>query len=105
MLKLKAVITNKMNKIGKIGRANQKARAIIAQMCEEMGLDSCEVGLSGCMGTFGVAPAHKRKRVFYNGDVELLSDYRQWICMCIHCHNLTEVDRELNEEIFNKLRP
>lgn len=94
-----------MNKFGKIGKANQKARAIIAQMAEELGLYSCEIGFSGCMGTFGVAPAHRMKRVFYNGDVKRLSDYNEWVAACQYCHDKIEDDRELTKQTFERLRP
>jgi hypothetical protein len=88
-----------MLKIGKIGRANQIARRKIAQIAEEKGLDRCEK----CGSTFGVAPAHKFPRVYYKGNVELLSDFKQWIALCINCHTVLDDRSKTTEESKNKL--
>lgn len=93
-----------MKQIGKIGKANIKARKKIAEIAEELNLNYCEARLEGCMGTFGIAPAHKHKRVFYKGDWEKLSDYKEWIVACQHCHEMMEKNRELTEKVFRRLR-
>ena len=77
---------------------------MIAQIAEEKGLDSCEIKLKGCMGTFGVAPAHRKKRVNYSS-AEELADENEWVVACQHCHQIIEDSRELTEETFNQLRP
>lgn len=94
-----------MKKIGKIGEANRKAREMIADQCEALGLDFCEIRLPGCMGTFGIAPAHKHKRVWYKGNPELLADYNEWVAACQACHDKIEVDKELTKVWFERLRP
>lgn len=94
-----------MNKLGKIGKANRKARQLIAEQCEALNLNSCEIKLPGCTRTFGLAPAHRHKRVWYKGDHKLLADYRQWVAACQRCHDQIEVSRELTEIVFNRLRP
>lgn len=95
-----------MKKIGKIGRANIAARRIIAKIAEDLGLDYCEARFPGiCMGTFGIAPAHKHKRVWYAGGVEKLSDINEWGVLCQACHDYIEISRERTEELFNRIRP
>lgn len=94
-----------LRSIGKIGRANIEARKKIALICEEENLTTCEICLPGCMGTFGVAPAHKHKRVYYNGDIDMLSDINEWVVACQYCHTIIEDDKELTKQIFDELRP
>jgi len=90
--------------IGKIGKANREARRIIAQIAEERNLNHCELGLTGCTKFLFLAPAHRHKRAWYKGDVAKLSDYKQWIAACTNCHNVIEVNRDLTEGVFEKLR-
>jgi len=94
----------RLNKIGKVGQANIEARKRIAEISEEKGLNYCEINLEGCLGGMYLAPAHRRKRSFYRGDVELLSDYNEWVCACVSCHNLIEHNQELTDKIFKKCR-
>lgn len=93
-----------INKIGAIGRANQEARKLIAEKCEELGLNYCEIHLDGCTGNWPLAPAHKEKRSWYKGNVELLADYEQWVCACQNCHAQIEHNKALTEEVFARLR-
>lgn len=93
-----------LKRIGTIGRANIEARKMIAVICEEKNLNSCEIKLEGCLRGMYLAPAHKHKRAWYKGNVELLSDYKEWICACQNCHNKMEFNKELTEEIFKRLR-
>lgn len=94
-----------LRKIGKIGQANIEARKRIAEISEEKGLNYCEINLEGCLGGMYLAPAHRRKRSFYRGNVELLADYNEWICGCQSCHQKIEFNQELTDKIFNKCRP
>lgn len=94
-----------LRKIGKVGTANLEARKKIATLAEELGLNYCEIGLQGYLVTSFLAPAHRHKRAWYYGDIELLADYEQWIAACQNCHTKIEVDKELTERFFNKLRP
>ena len=94
-----------MKRIGKIGLANIEARKRIAAIAEEKNLSYCELGLTGCTRTWPLAPAHLHKRSWYKGDVDLLSDYNQWISACQNCHEVIENNRDLTEGVFEKLRP
>lgn len=94
-----------LKRIGKVGKANIKARKIIADICREKNLTQCEMQLEGCLLNWPLAPAHRHKRAWYKGDADLLSDFKQWVVACQACHDWTEFDRALNEEMFNKLRP
>lgn len=90
-----------LRRVGKIGRANLKAN----QKIKELGLpDYCEMRLEGCLGNWPMTNAHRHKRSWYKGDVELLSDYKQVVRACTICHGKTEHDRELNDEVFDRLR-
>ena len=88
-----------IKRCGKIGLANLQARKIISQISEEKELN---------LGNWLLAPAHRYPRAFYKGSVELLSDYKQWICCCSMCHEKldrrTAESKELTEEIFLKIR-
>jgi len=93
-----------LKRIGKVGRANAEARAIIAAKAEELELIHCEAQLVNCLWSWPLAPAHRHKRAWYKGDVALLSDYKQWIAACQNCHDQLEVDPELTETVFLRLR-
>ena len=101
-----------IRKVGKTGRANIKSRKQIALQAEAMNLKKCEVGKvlkkfgidSGCTETWPLAPAHRHKRAFYNGDAELLADKKQWVCACQNCHDTIEHDAALTEAVFIELR-
>lgn len=83
---------------------NKEARKRIAEIAEEKGLTECEIKLNGCMRTFGIAPAHRMKRINYRS-VEELSDYNEWVVACQSCHQTIEDSRELTQQVFNNLRP
>ncbi|MCK9371015.1 hypothetical protein M0R04_13980 [Candidatus Dojkabacteria bacterium] len=93
-----------LNKVGKIGKANIEARKRIAEIAEEKGLNFCEIKLDGCLGGMYLAPAHRHKRSWYKGNVELLADFNEWVCACVSCHNLIEHNEELTANIFKKCR-
>jgi len=93
-----------IRRVGKIGRVNGKARQEIAEIAREKNLKECEIGLDRCTKTWPLAPAHRHKRAWYKGDAKLLAHPKQWVCACQSCHDQIEVDPELTEEIFMKLR-
>jgi hypothetical protein len=98
-----------INKIGKVGQANREARQRIAEIAEEKCLDYCEVGFKDiCMGTMGLAPAHRRPRSYYLGDADKLSDYNEWLSCCMACHtrldSRSQTTQEESDRIFNELR-
>ena len=94
----------KMRKIGKIGKINLKANKVLKTKFEGTDIRSCEIQLSGCMGTFGLSFAHRHKRAWYRGNLESLSDFNQVVLACAHCHNKIEMDKNLTEEVFDRLR-
>ena len=83
---------------------NKIARRMIADTARDNDITSCEIGLPDCMQTFGIAPAHKRKRIHYR-TAEELADLNEWVAACQSCHDKIEVDRKLTEDIFKVLRP
>lgn len=93
-----------IRRVGKVGRANQESRKMIADYAEEHELDHCELQLSGCTGNWPLAPAHRHKRAWYKGDKALLADPNQWVAACQNCHDKIEHNAELTEEVFIKLR-
>jgi len=102
----------RIRKVGKIGRANIAARQAIAVMAESRKLKTCELGPvlagmgidSGCTKTWPLAPAHRHKRAWYKGDVEKLSDVRQWVAACSTCHDTIEHNSELTRAVFYQIR-
>ena len=96
-----------IKRCGKVGQANSKARKIIGEKCEELGLNYCEIAFNKdvtCLRSWPLAPAHKHKRAWYKGDVELLSDYNEWVVACQNCHNHMEHNEELTLKVFKRLR-
>jgi len=91
-----------LKRIGKTGKANIEANK---KLSEKLPKEYCEMRLEGCMGNWPLQYAHRHKRSWYKGDVELLSDVNQVIVACQACHERTEHNRELNKEMFAKLRP
>ena len=91
-------------KQGRVSEINHIARQKIAEIAEDMGLDHCELGLEGCQEYYTLAPAHKNRREWYRGNVDLLSDPKQWLCACSNCHQIIDDDENLKDEMFNKLR-
>lgn len=89
---------------GKVSKNNALARARIAEIAEEKGLDRCELGLEGCLEYYTLAPAHRHRREFYRASVEALSDYNNWVILCVNCHEHMDDDENYKEEVFKKLR-
>jgi hypothetical protein len=63
---------------------------------------SCELRLSGCNNLFTTF-AHRHKRREYRG-TNLLWTFNQTILACQNCHTKIEYNRNLSDEMFNKLR-
>ena len=93
-----------MNKIGKIGRINFDARRKIATQCFDLGIETCEIRFPGCMGTFGIAPAHKQPREWYRTKPELLYHRDHWRAACQWCHeildNRAKTSKEKSDSFF-----
>lgn len=93
-----------IRRVGRIGKINSKARREIAAIAREGNMKECELKFGGCTKTWPLAPAHRHKRAWYEGDAKLLADRRQWVCACQACHDQIEIDAGLTEEMFLKLR-
>lgn len=93
-----------LRKQGERWKANTEARQLIAEQAQAINLNYCELNLGGCLYNFPLAPAHRHKRAWYKGDVDKLSDYKQWIAACQNCHDRIEHDAELTEKMFMRLR-
>jgi len=93
-----------LKRVGKIGLANIESRKRIAEIAEERCIDYCEIGFEDCLTSMYLSPAHRHKRAWYQGDVELLSDYKQWVGACQSCPNTIEFNEDLTEEVFLRLR-
>ena len=91
-----------INKVGPVGRANLAANKKLKDVLSD--IDSCEIQLHECLGSFTMANAHRHKRSWYQGDVELLSDRNQVVKACVSCHDKIEFDSELTEKVFLRLR-
>lgn len=93
-----------LNKIGRVGKANLEANKILQDLFQDKEIYSCEMRLDGCFGVWTTAFSHRHKRWFYGGDVKKLSDFKQVVLACQNCHTKTEYDRDLNDEVFKRLR-
>jgi len=91
-----------LRRVGKIGRANLEANKILREKLAD--ITYCEVKLDECLGSMYLTNAHRHKRSWYQGDVELLSEYTQVIRACVNCHNEIEHDEAFTEETFKELR-
>ncbi len=101
----------RLKKVGKTGEANILARTMIAAHAEKKKMKTCELGdilkhygIDVCTKTWPLAPAHRHKRAWYQGDPLLLADPAQWICACQSCHDSIEHSEELTEAVFAQLR-
>lgn len=91
-----------INRIGKTGKANIEANKRLREHFN--GVTACEMRLVGCMVSWPLQFAHRHKRIWYKGDVDKLSDPKQVVIACQHCHELTEHNRPLNDSVFLALR-
>ena len=93
-----------LRRCGKIGKANIEANKRLKEVFENTNIRSCEIKMEGCLGNWTLAFCHRHPRLWYNGDVEKLSDYKQVIIGCVSCHEKIDRDNDLLEKVFNKLR-
>jgi len=89
-----------MLKKGKKTRAWEAARKRLKARYMNLGITSCEMRLKDCMGTFGLSFAHRYKR----SDSRCEHTFEKTCLACASCHGKTEYNRELNEEVFTRLR-
>ena len=99
-----------LNRIGRQGKINIEANQKIAEMWEEKGIDSCEIGRIPfprtriCLGKFALQNVHRHKRVWYRKFPDLLHAFKQVLRGCQNCHDLVEDNEELREKAFRWLR-
>lgn len=93
-----------LNREGPTGRANREANQRLKEIFSSERITSCEVRLAGCLRTWALTFAHRHKRLWYRGDVDKLSNFNQVILACTKCHETIEHNKQLTEEIFQKLR-
>jgi len=89
---------------GKRTKEWEEQRKKLKELYFSKGITSCELHLDGCWGNNALSFAHRHKRSWYYGNEELLGDFNQTLLVCIPCHNKIEFNKELTEELFNKLR-
>ena len=92
----------KLRVVGKVGKANLEANKRLKKKFEH--ITYCEARIDACLGGMFLTNAHRHKRSWYKGDVDLLSDYKQVIRICVSCHEIIEHNKELTEETFMELR-
>jgi hypothetical protein len=90
-----------LKKVGRVGKINIEANKRIKL---QNPVQYCEIQLDNCLGTMFLTIAHKHKRAWYKGNVELLSDPKEYVVGCVNCHNLIEHNQELTDKIFKKCR-
>ena len=98
----------RINPKGRVVKANQESRNMIANIAEEKGLNYCEIGFPGCLQTQFLAPAHRHPRIWYKGIAERLADFKQWIVGCQSCHqkldDRSQISQLVSDSIFNTIR-
>ena len=88
-----------IKKLGKRGKMNKKANAILAKIFLIEGTTWCEV----CGSKDFLTWAHRSKRRFYRS-VEELADPYEVLLLCGDCHREIEYDKEATEKLFKRLR-
>lgn len=91
-----------MIKSGKRTAMNQKSNKILKEKFLKAGITRCEY--PGCGNDNYLTFAHRYKRRNLR-TVEELSDFNNVLLLCLVHHQMIEFNKELTEELFNKLRP
>lgn len=76
----------------------------LKKIYKEKEIETCEIRFEKCMGTFGLSFAHRHKRIWYYDKLGLLGSFNETVLACGSCHAEIEKDKELTEEVFNRLR-
>ena len=93
-----------MKRVGRRTKINIAANKILKEKYLKLGIERCEIRLSGCLPDFALGFAHRHKRVWYYSCPELLSEVKETLLSCPNCHAKIEVDKQLTEEVFQRLR-
>lgn len=101
-----------LKQVGKIGRANSRANKKIERMAIEKDIHYCEVCpvLAEILGTLSWqclqshSNAHRHSRYDYRGNLDMLSDFKQWVFACQYSHTYIDDNPKIREQVFIKLR-
>ena len=93
----------RLNKIGKQGKRNLDANKKIAELWMYHSIDYCEADFLHECCPF-LTNAHRHKRSWYYSQPELLYSYSQVARLCTVAHATIEVDADMTEELFIRLR-
>ncbi len=78
---------------------------IVIPMFDAKGIHSCELKLSpNCTKTLFTGFAHRYNRSVYYAQSELLGHFNHVLLACSHCHLKIDINKELKEAMFLKLR-
>ena len=90
--------------MGRITKLNAKQNRELIKLFDKKDIRYCEARLPGC-SPMATTFTHRHKKYWYLGlPDELRWSYDQVIKACMSCHGKMEVDRELTEEVFKRLR-
>lgn len=78
-----------------------KARKKLKKEYANKEITTCELRFTSCTVSNFLSFAHKYKR----NDPRCTHDFNGTILACISCHSRIEYNRELTEEVFQRLRP
>ena len=78
---------------------NREANKLMKKWCIEHETTRCEL----CGNDNFLSFAHRQKRVDYHS-IEELSNPKEFLLLCVPCHQKIEYSREKTKEVFAKLR-
>jgi hypothetical protein len=90
---------NKVNKLSKVEKWNN-ARLNLKRIYKSRNITSCEVMLDECWKTNALSFAHRYKR----NDKRCSHTFEGTILTCVPCHQKLEVNQNLTNYYFKKLR-
>lgn len=81
-----------MRTYGKSNRSKERRRwqRELAAYWKASPISYCEARLSGCVGSFGLSPAHSKKRRF----IRTKEDYFEVVAACQNCHQ--QLDQKMS---------
>lgn len=92
-------------KAGRITKLNSKQNRELKKLFLAKDIRYCEARLIEDCSPMTITFAHRHKKHWYlDKPDELRWSYNQVIGACLNCHNVLEVDSELTEKVFGRLR-
>jgi hypothetical protein len=73
-------------------RLHNKWQRELSAYWQQNPITYCEVRLKGCFGTYGLAPAHSKKRY----DIKTKEEFFQVVAACLSCHRV--LDEQMSHE-------